>query len=46
MWQFLASIVGLLAHQASAHGGALNYTVGDTWYPGSVNLVIKHFPSY
>lgn len=24
------------AHQATAHGGALNYTVEDTWYPGFV----------
>ncbi|KAF1831295.1 glycoside hydrolase family 61 protein-like protein [Decorospora gaudefroyi] len=35
MWTTLASIAaGLLAHQASAHGGAVNYTVGETWYPG------------
>ncbi|KAF2268223.1 glycoside hydrolase family 61 protein [Lojkania enalia] len=34
MWQFLASFLGCLAHLTSAHGGALNYTVGDTWYPG------------
>ncbi|KAF1955260.1 glycoside hydrolase family 61 protein-like protein [Byssothecium circinans] len=30
----LALIATLLAHQAAAHGGCLNYTVGDTWYPG------------
>ncbi|KAF2112145.1 glycoside hydrolase [Lophiotrema nucula] len=34
MWQVLASIVGYLAHLSSAHGGAVNYTVGDVWYPG------------
>ncbi|KAF2471047.1 glycoside hydrolase family 61 protein [Lindgomyces ingoldianus] len=34
MQQLLAFIVGCLAQHASAHGGALNYTVGDTWYPG------------
>ncbi|KAF2182583.1 lytic polysaccharide monooxygenase [Zopfia rhizophila CBS 207.26] len=34
MWQYLASVVGYLAHQVSAHGGCVNYTVGDTWYPG------------
>lgn len=34
MWRILISLVGLLAHQASAHGGCLNYTVEDTWYPG------------
>ncbi|RYN22243.1 hypothetical protein AA0113_g11265 [Alternaria arborescens] len=34
MWNLLASIAVLLAHHVSAHGGALNYTVGDTWYPG------------
>ncbi|KAF2730726.1 glycoside hydrolase [Polyplosphaeria fusca] len=26
--------VFLLTSRATAHGGALNYTVGDTWYPG------------
>ncbi|OWY52079.1 glycoside hydrolase [Alternaria alternata] len=34
MWDLLASIAVLLAHHVSAHGGALNYTVGETWYPG------------
>jgi hypothetical protein len=34
MWQAFAAIVALIAHLTSAHGGALNYTVGDTWYPG------------
>lgn len=34
MWRILVSLGGFLAHQASAHGGCLNYTVGDTWYPG------------
>ncbi|KAI4684965.1 uncharacterized protein J4E88_004408 [Alternaria novae-zelandiae] len=34
MWSLLASTVVLLARRVSAHGGALNYTVGDTWYPG------------
>ncbi|KAF2006555.1 lytic polysaccharide monooxygenase [Amniculicola lignicola CBS 123094] len=34
MWQAVASVVGFLVHQVSAHGGALNYTVGETWYPG------------
>ncbi|KAH9880778.1 hypothetical protein IAQ61_001072 [Plenodomus lingam] len=24
----------LATYKVSAHGGALNYTVGDTWYPG------------
>jgi hypothetical protein len=36
MWRILATVFSLLAHHASAHGGALNYTVGDIWYPGSV----------
>ncbi|KAF1973628.1 glycoside hydrolase family 61 protein-like protein [Bimuria novae-zelandiae CBS 107.79] len=30
----VAFATGLLLSQASAHGGCLNYTVGDTWYPG------------
>ncbi|KAF2868856.1 glycoside hydrolase family 61 protein-like protein [Massariosphaeria phaeospora] len=34
MWHLLAPIFGCLAQYASAHGGAVNYTVGDTWYPG------------
>ncbi|KAF2789143.1 lytic polysaccharide monooxygenase [Melanomma pulvis-pyrius CBS 109.77] len=34
MLHILAATLGLLAHRASAHGGAGNYTVGDTWYPG------------
>jgi len=34
MWRLLASTAVLLARRVSAHGGALNYTVGDTWYPG------------
>ncbi|KAF2199913.1 glycoside hydrolase family 61 protein [Delitschia confertaspora ATCC 74209] len=34
MWQLTTSLLGFLAHRAFAHGGALNYTVGDTWYPG------------
>ncbi|KAF1936407.1 glycoside hydrolase family 61 protein-like protein [Clathrospora elynae] len=40
MWNILASIAGFLTHQACAHGGALNYTVGDTWYPGSISSII------
>jgi hypothetical protein len=38
MKRMLASVVGLLAHQVVGHGGCLNYTVGDTWYPGYVQL--------
>ncbi|KAH4066924.1 hypothetical protein HBH50_144850 [Parastagonospora nodorum] len=34
MWQTVVTIIGIAAHCVSAHGGALNYTVGDTWYPG------------
>jgi len=34
MWRLLASTAVLFAWHISAHGGALNYTVGDTWYPG------------
>lgn len=34
MWRILVCLVGFLGHQTSAHGGCLNYTVGDTWYPG------------
>jgi hypothetical protein len=34
MRHLFASTAVLLARLASAHGGALNYTVGDTWYPG------------
>ncbi|KAF7670891.1 glycoside hydrolase family 61 protein [Alternaria burnsii] len=34
MWNLFASIAVFLAHHVSAHGGALNYTVGKTWYPG------------
>ncbi|KAF2277889.1 glycoside hydrolase family 61 protein-like protein [Westerdykella ornata] len=34
MWRLLAATVGFLTQQASAHGGAANYTVGDIWYPG------------
>ncbi|KAI4953578.1 hypothetical protein J4E91_002425 [Alternaria rosae] len=34
MWPLLAFTAVLFARYASAHGGALNYTVGDTWYPG------------
>ncbi|KAF2681086.1 lytic polysaccharide monooxygenase [Lentithecium fluviatile CBS 122367] len=30
----LASIASFLTHQVAGHGGCLNYTVGDTWYPG------------
>ncbi|KAF2638382.1 glycoside hydrolase family 61 protein-like protein [Massarina eburnea CBS 473.64] len=32
--KLLASVAGLLAHHVGAHGGCVNYTVGDTWYPG------------
>lgn len=35
MWRILALLLAYLAHSTSAHGGALNYTVGETWYPGS-----------
>jgi hypothetical protein len=38
MWLVIATLIGFVAHSVSAHGGALNYTVGDTWYPGSVLL--------
>ncbi|PSN67305.1 glycoside hydrolase family 61 protein-like protein [Corynespora cassiicola Philippines] len=34
MWRILAPLLAYLAHSTSAHGGALNYTVGETWYPG------------
>lgn len=34
MKRVLASVAGLLAQRVAAHGGCLNYTVGDTWYPG------------
>lgn len=27
-------LLTLLSLHVSAHGGCLNYTVGDTWYPG------------
>lgn len=30
----LAIIASSLLQHAAAHGGCLNYTVGDTWYPG------------
>ncbi|KAF2246496.1 lytic polysaccharide monooxygenase [Trematosphaeria pertusa] len=33
MWRILTSILGFLVHRASAHGGALNYTVGDASCP-------------
>lgn len=38
MWQAIATLLGFLAHSTSAHGGALNYTVGDIWYPGFVSF--------
>ncbi|ORY14200.1 glycoside hydrolase family 61 protein-like protein [Clohesyomyces aquaticus] len=34
MISLLASLLGLLAHHTAAHGGAVNYTVDDIWYPG------------
>ncbi|KAJ4357204.1 uncharacterized protein N0V89_001779 [Didymosphaeria variabile] len=34
MWRTVVLAAGLLVSRASAHGGCLNYTVGDTWYPG------------
>ncbi|KAG9188053.1 hypothetical protein G6011_01976 [Alternaria panax] len=34
MWKPFASTAVFLVYHASAHGGALNYTVGDIWYPG------------
>ncbi|KAH7112479.1 glycoside hydrolase family 61 protein-like protein [Dendryphion nanum] len=34
MWHIYASIAGYLAHHVAAHGGAANYTIGETWYPG------------
>ncbi|KAF1914293.1 glycoside hydrolase family 61 protein-like protein [Ampelomyces quisqualis] len=34
MWPVLATMIVTIAHRVSAHGGALNYTVGETWYPG------------
>lgn len=34
MWTSIALILSHVAYQASAHGGCLNYTVGETWYPG------------
>ncbi|KAL1795295.1 hypothetical protein ACET3X_007111 [Alternaria dauci] len=34
MWNFLAFTAVLLARRVSAHGGALNYTVDERWYPG------------
>ena len=34
MLHFLVPLLTLLAQRTSAHGGALNYTVGDIWYPG------------
>jgi hypothetical protein len=34
MWKTAVTTIGIAAHCVSAHGGALNYTVGDTWYPG------------
>lgn len=30
----LAIVASLLVQHVAAHGGCLNYTVGDTWYPG------------
>jgi hypothetical protein len=41
MLRLVAAVLGLLARHVYAHGGALNYTVGDTWYPGSVSM--NHF---
>ena len=46
MWQIVASLIGFLAHHVSAHGGALNYTVGDTWYPGRVPRQTDRHASY
>ncbi|KAH8728407.1 glycoside hydrolase, partial [Phaeosphaeriaceae sp. PMI808] len=34
MFQVLASLILSLSPLVSSHGGALNYTVGETWYPG------------
>ncbi|KAF2751570.1 lytic polysaccharide monooxygenase [Sporormia fimetaria CBS 119925] len=34
MWQIFAATLGYLTTHVYAHGGALNYTVGDTWYAG------------
>lgn len=34
MLHALTLAAGFLTSQVSAHGGCLNYTVGDTWYPG------------
>ncbi|KAF2017679.1 lytic polysaccharide monooxygenase [Aaosphaeria arxii CBS 175.79] len=34
MLQLYFTAVAYLAQLAAAHGGALNYTVGDTWYAG------------
>jgi hypothetical protein len=42
MWRILATVFSLIAHHTSAHGGALNYTVGDIWYPGSVFIPHSH----
>jgi hypothetical protein len=40
MLQLMAALLGL-ACRVTAHGGALNYTVGDTWYPGSVYMSVS-----
>ncbi|KAF2713703.1 lytic polysaccharide monooxygenase [Pleomassaria siparia CBS 279.74] len=34
MYPLFAPLIAFLAYRVSAHGGALNYTVGDTWYSG------------
>jgi hypothetical protein len=44
MWRVLTTILALIAPHALAHGGALNYTVGDTWYPGSVFFPLPRSP--
>jgi len=46
MKRVLASIAGLLAHQVASHGGCLNYTVGETWYPGYVDFTPPDIPSH
>jgi hypothetical protein len=41
MRQIIIAIVGFVTYHASAHGGALNYTVGDKWYPGFGCLIFR-----
>lgn len=39
MWRTIALAAVTLLHRSSAHGGCLNYTVGDTWYPGYLSIL-------